>query len=55
MLSRFDPATISDFVRNYDSFRREMQAINVHPSEMVLDALSEYWQARVKLCMGASR
>lgn len=43
VLSRFDPATISDFVRNYDSFRREMPAMNMRPSEMVLDAIREYW------------
>jgi UDP-N-acetylglucosamine 2-epimerase (non-hydrolysing) len=43
VLSKFDPATISDFVRNYDSFRRETPAMNMRPSGMVLDAIREYW------------
>lgn len=42
-LSKFDPSTIGDFVRNYDSFRRETPSMDVHPSRTIVDALRNYW------------
>lgn len=43
VLSGFDPALIGDFVRNYDSFRREMPDMNMHPSETILEAVRQHW------------
>ena len=43
VLSKFDPVTISDFVRNYDSFRREMPDMKMRPCRIILEAIREYW------------
>jgi UDP-N-acetylglucosamine 2-epimerase (non-hydrolysing) len=43
VLSKFDPATICDFVRDYESFRRRMPDINVSPSRTVLEVIRWYW------------
>jgi UDP-N-acetylglucosamine 2-epimerase (non-hydrolysing) len=42
-LSKFDSAAISDFLREYDSFRREMPVMEMRPSEIILEAIRQYW------------
>lgn len=42
-LSRFDPAAIAGFVRDHESFRREMPALEVRPSRVILDTIRDYW------------
>lgn len=44
VLSRFDPEVIRDFVDNYSSFRTPMLQLEQRPSEVILEAIRDYWQ-----------